>query len=438
VLSGHALRGSVLIVVLWASLGLVSIALLFGHSMLMTYRGSDNDLSGRQADQAIEGAARYVATLFQNADTPGEFPDPTAYINETVPVGAATFWLLGRPAETGDGTTLEFGLVDEAAKLNLNTATQAQLESLPGMTPDLAAAIVDWRTSDSNASTSGGINASVVKHAPFESIEELALVSGATREILYGEDANLNGVLDPNEDDGDKTLPADNSDGKLDPGLFEYVTVFSREPLLESDGTTARINVNVTPLPPELWTMVTEKLTDKDEQGIRDLQALVGPGPFRSVLQFYIRSRLSAEEFAKIAGSLTASTSAAPRSGINVNTASETVLGAVIGSEIAAALVAVRLGRDPQGDDIAWLIDVLGPTPPEAAEAAGGLTLWSWQATADIAAVGRHGRGYRRTKMVIDHSTATPRVIYRRDLTPLGWALGSTIRQDLALKKEIR
>ena len=51
-------RGSVLIVVLWASVGLVSIALLFGHSMVMTYRGADNDFAGRQADQAIEGGIR--------------------------------------------------------------------------------------------------------------------------------------------------------------------------------------------------------------------------------------------------------------------------------------------------------------------------------------------------------------------------------------------
>jgi DNA uptake protein ComE-like DNA-binding protein len=432
------LHGSVLIVVLWACLGLVSITLLFGHSMLMTYRGSDNDLSGRQADQAIEGAVRYVQTLLLNAETPGQFLDPTTYISEAVPVGAATFWILGRPLEAGEGTAPEPGLIDEASKLNLNTASQAQLESLPGMIPDLAAAIIEWRTTDSNTSGSGGVNASAIKHAPFESIDELALVTGATREILYGEDANLNGFRDPNEDDGTRSLPADNSDGKLDPGILEYVTVFSREPLLESDGTTARMNVNVTPLPAEFWTMVGEKLTDKSEQEILQLRIQVGPGPFRSVLQFYIRSGLSAEEFALLAGSLTASTAAAPRSGVNVNTASETVLTAVLGSEKAAALVAARQGRDAQDTDITWLKDALGGTPEEAAAATADLTLWSWQVTADIAAVGRHGRGYRRAKVVIDHTTATPKIIYRRDLTPLGWALGSAIRQDLALKKDVR
>ncbi|HEX7576490.1 MAG TPA: hypothetical protein VF430_00480, partial [Verrucomicrobiae bacterium] len=54
-------RGSVLIIVLWVSLGLVSIALYFANSMTYELRASDNRVSGLAADQAIEGAARYVS-----------------------------------------------------------------------------------------------------------------------------------------------------------------------------------------------------------------------------------------------------------------------------------------------------------------------------------------------------------------------------------------
>ena len=46
-------------------------------------------------------------------------------------------------------------------------------------------------------------------------------------DYLYGEDANLNGILDPNENDGPLNPPNDNQDGILDPGLFEYVTVWT-------------------------------------------------------------------------------------------------------------------------------------------------------------------------------------------------------------------
>src|SRR5205823_5907413 len=114
--------GSVLIVVLVISLGLVSIALLFGQSMLMAYRGSDNDLAGRQADQAIEGGARYAEYLMSTVETPGQLPDPMTHEAEALPLGEALFWFIGRPSETDSGTTPVFGLVDEASKLNLNTA----------------------------------------------------------------------------------------------------------------------------------------------------------------------------------------------------------------------------------------------------------------------------------------------------------------------------
>jgi len=60
------------------------------------------------------------------------------------------------------------------------------------------------------------------------------------------------------------------------------------------------------------------------------------------------------------------------------------------------------------------------------------------QITADIAAVGHHGRGYRRSKIVIDVSATAPRIIYRRNLSGLGWALGSEVRQTLAQQKEVR
>src|SRR5262245_19249789 len=100
ILNHGAHRASVLIVVLWASLGLVSVALLFGHSMVMTYRGADNDLSGMQAEQAIEGVARYVETLLVNAGTPGQILDLTTYETEAVPVGEAKFWLLGGFVDT--------------------------------------------------------------------------------------------------------------------------------------------------------------------------------------------------------------------------------------------------------------------------------------------------------------------------------------------------
>jgi DNA uptake protein ComE-like DNA-binding protein len=450
--SVRARRGSVLIVVLWVSLGLVSIALLFGHSMLMTYRGADNDIAGRQADLAIEGAVRYAESLISSAETPGVLPDVTTYENEAVPVGEATFWMLGRTTNqtNSDGTTRDYGLIDESSKLNLNAGfvDAAMLRQLPGMTETLANAIVEWRTAagSNQQSTSTTTTASTsVKQAPFESIEELALVTGATREILSGEDANLNGALDTNEDDGSDSEPVDNSNGRLDPGIFEYVTVFSRESNKQSDGTTDRINLsNLAQSTQALTTMIDQALGDGRAAKILPLAA-AGP-PMRSVLEFYFRakgSNLSAADFAKIAYEMTTNEQQQLKSGdflvglINVNTASETVMRCLPGMDTntASQIVTARLNQTTPDANYAWLVD-------EGIVKAGAAPAWlanitgkSSQYMADVAAVGRNGRGYRRTKFVIDASGTTPRIIYRRNLAPLGWALGSDVRELLASLK---
>lgn len=55
---------------------------------------------------------------------------------------------------------------------------------------------------------------------------------------LYGEDANFNSKLDPEENDGAESLPPDNRDGSLQEGLTRFVTVVG-------DG---RVNPNLAPL----------------------------------------------------------------------------------------------------------------------------------------------------------------------------------------------
>ena len=90
--------GSTFVLVLWIAFGLVSVALYFGSSMSFELRSADNRVSGIDADQAIEGAVRYVGSVLagQIADgSNGVIPDVSSYVSEAVPVGSSHFWLIG-------------------------------------------------------------------------------------------------------------------------------------------------------------------------------------------------------------------------------------------------------------------------------------------------------------------------------------------------------
>lgn len=68
-----AQRASVLIIVLWVAIGLVSIALYFANTMTYELRASDNRVSGLVADQAIEGAAHLNCVLSGTAPFVAKF-----------------------------------------------------------------------------------------------------------------------------------------------------------------------------------------------------------------------------------------------------------------------------------------------------------------------------------------------------------------------------
>ncbi|MCP5521827.1 MAG: general secretion pathway protein GspK [Verrucomicrobiales bacterium] len=427
-------RGTILIIVLWVSLGLVTITLLFGHSMMLNFRSADNHLASLQAEQAVEAGIRYAGYVLANVEVPGEMPEEDTYARQMVPVGDAAFWFLSHSGETGTRRQRVFALNDEAGKLNLNTATTEMLEGLPGMTAELAAAIVDWRDEDDEL-TEGGAESQyyqfldpsyACKNAPFESVEELRLVAGMSATLLYGEDANRNGLLDANENDGNTSWPPDDQDGVLDEGIINYLTVYSSEPNTDPDGGT---RINVTSGQQELATLLQDTFGDDRAQEIQ--QSLSGGQTVNSVLEFYSRSGMTAEEFAEIDDYLTASDDNPVEGLINVNTASEAVLACLPGmdEQKAESIVSTRRGTNTQLDSLAWVADLLDT---ETIRSVGPLlTSHCYQVTADVVAVGRKGRGYQRTIAVLDVSGETPQIIYREDLSGQGWSLGLDTLQQL-------
>lgn len=132
-------------------------------------------------------------------------------------------------------------VIDEASKLNVNTATKTQLLGLPYMVEEIADAIIDWRDTDDTPSGTGvesGYYESLqygylARNGPFRTVRELLLVKDVTEDLFYGEDTNLNGRLDYNENDGDLSPPQDDADGILDLGWAAYLTCHT------SDGGTS-------------------------------------------------------------------------------------------------------------------------------------------------------------------------------------------------------
>ena len=238
-------------------------------------------------------------------------------------------------------------------------------------------------------------------------------------------------MLDPNENYCDLSLPYDNQDGRLEPWLFEYVTVYSQVPGTRADGS-ARVNITNQQGRQQLRTILSEQFGD---DRANEILAAVGPGNIPSVLQFFVASGMTADEFALIHTDIAASNNAQPGL-VNVNTASEAVLACIpgIGLDYAPALVAYRASNPAALTSMAWVKDVL---EDEVIQQAGRfLTDQSYQLTADIVALGEHERGIRRTRFVFDTSEGTPKVLFRRDLTPLGWPLGPEVRREIQFARE--
>jgi type II secretory pathway component PulK len=430
--------GSVLILVLWISIGLVSIALYFAQAMTFELRASDNRACGLAAEQAIEGAARYVGYVLSNFATNGAMPDPGRYAAGAVAVGDAHFWLIGRDPSATLSAEPFFGLVDEASKLNLNYADTNALAYLPNMSLDFATAIADWR--NTNGIGTYPMNYSALgyadKNSPLETVDELRLVYGSSLELLAGDDVNRNGVLDAGETD----LGGNNT---LDAGLFEYTTVYSRQPNFHSDGSSLT-NVNSQPM---LRSLLQTRFGSGRAQQIIS-RTTANNNTMRNLLQFYTLSGMTSAEFAQIAGDITVSTNNYSGGLVNVNTASAPVLAAVFmglgvdqntAAGAAQTLLTYRQQNTGNLNSIAWLVDALGNTHTVVQTLAGArrdfLTTRAFQFTADIAAVGPFGRGYRRVKFVFDISEGAPKIVYRQDLSRLGWALGEKTRANWVTKE---
>src|SRR5215213_232101 len=163
------------------------------------------------------------------------------------------------------------------------------------MTPEVIAAIKDWKDGDSTASD-GGAEAEyyaalqppyLPRNGPFLTLRELLMVRGVTRELFKGEDENQNGLLDPEEDDGNDSVPVDDHDGVLNAGWSGLLTVHSTCANRNAAGE-ARVNVQeasekeltaVTGITPEIARAIVASRGQKKIENLADLLDVTNRAP---------------------------------------------------------------------------------------------------------------------------------------------------------------
>jgi type II secretory pathway component PulK len=423
--------GLILVAVLWivAVIGFIGVGFAFrtNTDLKAGYYVRQRMQAQLLAESAIERARALLASVSQSQaavdrlgdgwdDAPDLCADQTL---EGLPEGV--YSLIGRIDPTDQD--LRYGLVDENSKIDLNTATRDMLLKLPGMTEEIADSIIDWRDPDDTPGPRGAESAYYLnlrhpyqcKNAAFESVDELLLVRGMTSSILYGEDANRNGLLDPNEDDADASPPADNRDGVLNPGLYRYLTVWSQVPNTDAAGRP-RINING---PAQ---QVAQQLQPyvRNPRFVAAFTAYRRTRTFQSIGSLYDLPGMTDEIFAALADHVTTSAEQTVRGLVNPNTAPAAVLLALPGmtEQDVAGLIALREQSSESQTSIAWVRQVVGGAKFSAI--AGLLTPRSYRFSCE--ALGRFTDRpvFKRLKVILDRSQTPATVVYWQDLSGLG------------------
>jgi Tfp pilus assembly protein PilX len=175
--------GSILIQVLWTLAILVLLSLSLGYTTALEQR-----LVSYQRDRLTAlylAKAGYQRALVElERDPPAQadsYLDSWAHNPETfreASLGPGSF-TVSYPVPGPDGSAdVAYGVVDEDRKININTAPKAILARLPGMTEDLADALLDWRARRTSLV--------VIEDRPFKVLEELWLVERMSPEVRQG------------------------------------------------------------------------------------------------------------------------------------------------------------------------------------------------------------------------------------------------------------
>jgi hypothetical protein len=348
------------------------------------------------------------------------------------------FFTVYSPPDEDSLAELRFGLSDEASKLNLNAAHSTNFTGLPRLTPQHIASLLDFIDSDGALRPDGAEQEYYsalprpysIRNGPLNTLDEVLLIRGFTPALLYGEDANMNWRLDPNENDGDERPPADNNDGRLDLGLQPLLTVCSYDPNEDNDGVP-RTNVNDptdqlpgVELPPRLTNFIAALRTNtfRLEHAAELLEAKIKIKD-NTGKETEIQSGIGPEELPLVLDLFTASANQRFDGLVNVNTASIPVLTSVPGIDepLAESILSTRRSISPERRaTIAWLYQEHVVDAAQFKQLAPFLTARSYQYSFRVVGYGLPSGRFRVLDVIVDLASSKPVVTYIRDLTRLG------------------
>jgi DNA uptake protein ComE-like DNA-binding protein len=428
-----------------AVLVVIMLASMVAISLLFRMRAEDiASVAGASAEQASAAAMSGVQEAMQIAtriepgflewrNSPELFKDRLFHDDG---VDKWYFTIFSTPEE--EAIVPRFGLTDESSKLDLNEASEAMLARLPGLKLSQAQALWDFLDVDNTPRPEGAeqeyydtlATPYTVRNGPLATLDELLLVRGFPKALVFGDDANGNCSLDLNEDDGPAQFPPDNADGRLDLGLRALLTVSAYDRNVDNDRAprgnildpAARLFTN--DVPAAVINYITALRSNKVAlMHVAELLEATSKFKDASGKEVELASDVGKEELPLVLDRFTTTSDEKLSGLINVNTASAAVLQTLPGVEegVAQAIVAARRSLTPDKlKTPAWIFQE--DLVPAAAfkMLAQFITTRSWQYSFTVIGFGLPSGRYRVFEVSIDVGGDKPRVTYLRDVTRRG------------------
>jgi len=274
-----------------------------------------------------------------------------------------------------DGEGGRYGISDEESRLNINTAFAGELTNLSGLTPDIAASILAWRSGVGQGANGGaeddyykGLQPPYVpRHGSFQTVRELLLVKDVTRADLLGGDVNQNDMMDSGAgQDGDSLPPSEG-------GWAAVLTAHSAEKDDDAFGNR-RVNIKtadenaltgIDGISADIARAIISYRGSNQFNSIADLLDVTAPagngqdGQNNSGGQNMIDNQL----FLRIADKVTTGDEEDVSGMININTAGEEVLACLPGMDpyLSQAIISYRRSNG-YFNNVGELLNVSGMT----------------------------------------------------------------------------